>query len=247
MTTHFEELENKFDELVNRSKIRGLDDEFSALRFDCDHIVLTAENFQSYLYVGNRVGGLYDYRPGKLWVRRFDVEFSKWAYNNNSEHPSIFQIPDDLTTSISRQENNVKHHKNQCLSWARGHLIETKHEIATDRVHDINKSIDDNTFETIFIVYVEHFDFDINDKRSHKIIIRPSWNSKIIDLYDTYHQELLKLDSLQSLLNRLENHTTLDELPIAEVFEISKRTGTIFKFFTDVWFYSVDRSEVIGF
>lgn len=246
MTTHFEELENKFDELVNRSKIRGLDDEFSALRFDCDHIVLTAENFQSYLYVGNRVGGLYDYRPGKLWVRRFDVEFSKWAYNNNSEHPSIFQIPDDLTTSISRQEQNVKHLKNQCLASAGRHLIEIKHEHATGTIVNIEKGIDENTFETIYILDVKTW--NNGSYRYIRTAIRTRTTSSAIDeFYYKYEYELSELNKLQTMQNRLENHTTLDELPIAEVFEISKRTGTIFKFFTDVWLYSVDRSEVIGF
>lgn len=235
--SNFDELEDRFSEIVKNASMKELSTELSALQFDCDHIIMSAENFDSYVYIGDRVGGLYpEFKPNKLWVRRFDVKFHDWAYNEKSN--CIMHIPIDLDTNIMRQRENVTYHKNKCLSWAKDFLRKNKN---VDYVRDIKRCTDQNSLQEYYHIST----IKLNGYPEEVRVRIDDHDARIDGLYDTWENELNTLKQME-LLSSSDN-VRLSELPISKVFEVSKKLGLVFKFFTDVWFYQVKRSEVIGF
>lgn len=245
--SQLEELETQFERLVANLHLEGLDKEFSALRIvPIDHVILCAYNFRPELYVGNRVGGVLPEVPNKLWVRRFDVEFSKWVYNGQGVRPGIFRIGEDISTELYRSRMNMEYHRTNCLTWAIGYI-----EIHKPKDYNLVTSVDDIKRVTNPENFREEYIITVKKRGSYKSDqIKVDWDShgnNIDGLYDIYEQERQLYIHLSEQQSIIDKSLSLDKIPIMELFEIAKRTNTIRKFFIDVWFYTVGREELIGF
>lgn len=242
-----DDLEIKYQKIVDNSTA-GLNEEFSALRFDFDTVTITALNYQRYCYYDISdadVGGIFESFPNKIWVRKIQ---QKGSVHNKFGGDSLYnKTTGELvgsSTSVWNKIRDVQRRKKELHI-----LIE---EYARDYLYK-HRETHENYLSLKIDTIVQRTDSeDLSDKYyirffggSELLIELPEndYESKLFNLVRELRYSTAEFNRLHSIYTS-KDFQSIETLNTKELFEITRKFNVWVNFFEDRWFIQIPRTKL---